>query len=246
MALGLPGLVLVWHVAPHWMTELHSNLSWFSARGSFGDPGPASVTGRDPDSMIDLQTITSLFCDDPRVYKPLSYLVSGLLVLLWSVTILKSKSSSARDRLALASIAAFSMLLAYHRQHDAKILLLTFPAFAMLWAEGGLVGWSALLLTVAAILLNGDITSIARIFFTKNLLAHSTGLVGKTLTILLARPIPILLVITGIFYLWVYVRYTSTLSPSGEPESLEQEPVKPTLLESDGPISALLSGRNSQ
>ncbi len=231
IALGLPGLLLAWHASPHWMTELHSNLLATSTLGDLNDPGPASVTGRDPDSMINLQTITSLFWDDPRIYNPLSYLVSGALVLIWAVTILRSRSSPARDLLALASIAALSMLMAYHRQHDAKILVLTFPANAMLWVEGGLAGWLALGFTAASILLNGDITSFIRFFLTKNLLAHSTGLTGKILVILLARPIPLILIVTGIFFLWAYARHAPTLPASTRRQGSAQDPTEPVLLE---------------
>ena len=178
-------------------------------RGNLNDPGPTSVTGHDSDSLVSLQTVVSIFGDDPSIYNPISYLVSGALVLLWSITILKSKSSVAKDYLGLAAIAALSMLLGYHRQHDAKILLLTFPAFSMLWAKRGLAGWLALGLTTAGVLVNGDLTSLLRMFMTENLLAHSSGLSGKILVILLGRPVPIVLLLTGVFYLWVYLRHSS-------------------------------------
>ena len=221
VALCLPGLILVWHVAPHWMTELRSNLSWFSARGNLNDPGPASVTGHDPDSIISLQTIASIFYDDPNIYNPISYLVSGVPVLLWLVTILKSKSSAAINYFGLAAIAALSLLLGYHRQHDAKILLLTFPAFAMLWAKRGVAGWLALGLTTAGVLLNGDLTSLVRMFMTENLLAHSSGLTGKILVILLGRPVPLIVLVTGVFYLWVYLRRGPVVDASGATEGSE-------------------------
>ncbi len=49
------------------------------------------------------------------------------------------------------------MLPVYHRPHDAKLLLLTLPACAMLLAEGKLTGRIALLLNSAAIVLTSDL-----------------------------------------------------------------------------------------
>jgi hypothetical protein len=212
LLLSIPGTLLVWHASPHWLAEQSANVSWLATRGNVGDPGPTSVDLHDPDSIISLQTVTSLFRDDPRFYNPPAYLLSGLLIALWLIAVLRSKSSPGKDWLALAAISALSMVVGYHRQHDAKILLLAFPAFAMLWAERGMIRWTAFTLTAAALVLNGDLTSIARILVYTRSVAHATGATWTMLTIILCRPVPIILLITGIFYLWVYVRHPEVMN----------------------------------
>ena len=43
VVLGLPAILWVSHVAPHWIAELQTNLQATSARGDLNDPGPISV-----------------------------------------------------------------------------------------------------------------------------------------------------------------------------------------------------------
>jgi len=80
-----------------------------------------------PKGVLDLQTVISVFRNDPRIYNPASYLICGLLLLAWIFVTVRSRPSRARVWLALAAISALSMLPVYHRQYDAKLLLLTVP-----------------------------------------------------------------------------------------------------------------------
>src|ERR1035438_9305986 len=50
--LGLPLLLWVTHVAPHWPKELLTNLQMASAYGAPSDPGPAGVDPRFPGALI--------------------------------------------------------------------------------------------------------------------------------------------------------------------------------------------------
>jgi hypothetical protein len=101
------------------------------------------------------------------------------------------------------------MLPIYHRLCDAKLLLLTIPACAILWSEGGLVGWLALAVNFCAFLLTGELQWA--IFF--RLLKHpslsSRWLSGNVLMALQIFPVPFILFVVGVFYLWVYVRRAS-------------------------------------
>ena len=90
--------------------------------------------------------------------------------------------------------------------HDAKLLLLTVPACAMLWAEGGTIGWLALVLNAAGFVLTGDLPWALFLGFIGKLHLPTTGLSGQVLTIMQILPVPLILLIVGIFYLWVYVR----------------------------------------
>jgi hypothetical protein len=206
IVLGLPALLWVSSVAPHWMPELQSNILATSARGALNDPGPASIDFLGPDPIVDLQSVISVLRDDPHIYNPAGYLLSGVLLLAWSLATLRSRVSPANTWLALAAIATLTMLVTYHREHDAKLLLLTVPACAMLWAEGGPMGWFALLANSAGILITGDIPSMLLLLFTRNLPLSTAGLFGKIETILLVRPASLILLAMSIFYLWAYVR----------------------------------------
>ncbi len=206
VVLSLPGILWITHVSPHWMQELHTNMLVNFAPGSLSDPRPANFDGRLPWTIIDLQTVFSVFRDDPRFYNLAAYLAVAPLLLVWMFVTLRSRFVEARAWVALAAIAALSMLPVYHRPYDAKLLLLTIPACAMLWTEGGLIRWLAVLVNTAAIVFTADIPLLLFDALTKNIRPDSTRLWGRIETVLLARPAPLILLVVGIFYLWIYAQ----------------------------------------
>ena len=216
LALSLPAVLWVSHVAPHWMQELRGNLMATSAHGDIRDPGPTASSIHELEIVIDLQSVVSVFRDDPRIYNPASYLVCGALVLVWAIRTFGSRSSQVRNWLALAAIAPLTMLVNYHRPYDAKLLLLTIPACALLWAEGGLIAWTSLVINTAGILLTGDIPLAILLILTDHLHLSAAGTFGKILTIVLLRPATLILLATSVFYLWVLVRRTSATFESGK------------------------------
>jgi hypothetical protein len=203
-ALGLPAILWVSYVAPNWMQEMHTNMLVTSAHGRVNDPGIEPL-GHGA-IMISLQTAVSVFRDDPRIYNPVTYLLCAPLVLVWVYTTLRIRASAANAWLALAAIAALSMLPVYHRQHDTRLLLLAVPACAMLWSEGGPIAWLALVFTTLGALFTSDIFLQLIAAFTSNLRTSFSGLPGETLTVLFRRPAPLIVLTMGIFYLWVYVK----------------------------------------
>jgi hypothetical protein len=134
--------------------------------------------------------------------------------------------------LALAAIAALSMLPLYHRTHDTRILLLTFPAFGMLWAEGGLTAGLALSFTGLGALVIGIVPQQLIAIYSTPMLKSLHGLRGQLLAILLTRPVPLVLLVMGIFYLWAYVRHTSAPDASAASEDAELKKSASALLES--------------
>ena len=202
----LPAMLWVTHVAPQWRTELRSNVAETSAHGDLGDPGPTSLSFSKGDMIIDLQSVLSIFRDDPRFYNPASYLVFGALLLAWLARTLRVRLAPPQLWFALAAVAALSMLPAYHRLHDAKLLLLAVPACAILWAEGGRMKWAALAVTSAGIVLTSDIPSTILVIIASSLHLQTAGAYGKILTVALMRPAPLILLIMAVFYLWVYLR----------------------------------------
>jgi hypothetical protein len=164
--------------------------------GGRDDPGPTSLGGRGIGMIISLQAIVAEFRNDPRFYNPVVYVLCGTLLLIWSLKTLRSTFSPRLAWFALAAISALAMLPVYHRSYDARLLLLTIPACAILWTEGGPLRWWAMLLNLAGILFTGDATWAA-IYLP----------VGYTRVSLAAGmiPAPLILLMLGIFYLCVYV-----------------------------------------
>jgi hypothetical protein len=204
--LGLTAFLWVSHIAPHWMQDWQSNLATISAPGGINEPGPASLTGRSAFMVIDLQAAISIFRDDPRFYNPASYLFCGVLLLLWAVRTLRSSFSTARAWIALAGIVPITMLITYHRPWDAKLLMLTIPACALLWAEGGRIARIALLVNSLGLLLTADIPLAILSNIPKQLHVGTAGIFGQMLTFVLIRPASIILLVMSIFYLWVYLQ----------------------------------------
>ena len=229
VVLGMVATLWVSHIAPHWMGELNSNLLTVSSHGRNSDPGPANpVYGSGPSMIIDIQSTISAFRDDPRIYNPVTYLICGMLLLVWSVRTLRSRFSQRRAWLALAAVSALTMLVTYHRSYDAKLLLLTIPACAMLWAEGGLVRWLALLVNAAGIVFTSDIPLVILMMLFKKQHISTAVLSGKILAAALMRPTPLILLAMGIFYLCVYLRPDPDCVVSAEHGEPRKTPLAPT------------------
>jgi hypothetical protein len=226
VALSLPAILWVTHVSLHWMGELHSNLLTASAPGGPINLGAASaITGSGPTMRIDLQSTISVFWNDPRFYNPVSYLVCAPLLLLGAFATLRSRPSPTRVWFAFAAIVPLTILVTYHCPYDAKLLLLTVPACAMLWAEGGTIAWLALLVNTAAIVATGDIPLTIFLIATKNIRISTAGLYEQILTVVLTRPIPLILLVMAIFYLWVYLRRDFDRVATAEPEEPRETPL---------------------
>jgi len=132
--LAVPLILWTSSVSPHWLTEISTNLSAHGLHGADSDPGPSGVIAWTHGAqLISLQTVFSLFWDNPRFYNSATYVVCGALLLLWTLAVVRAKPSTSGAFLALASISAVSMLPTYHRQQDTRLILLTIPAFALLW-----------------------------------------------------------------------------------------------------------------
>jgi len=207
VALSLAAIMWVSSVAPQWKPEMRSNLAEISARGGNNDPGPAGLTSksRTPEVITGLQAVISVFNDDPGAYNSISYILCGSLLLVWAIATLRSPRSPTLTWLALAAVASLTLLATYHRAYDARLLLLTVPACAMLWAEGGRVGRLALLVSTAGLLLTGEVSLAILNLFTKSV-HPGTGLLGEIQTVVLMRPAPLILLVMGIFYLCAYLR----------------------------------------
>ena len=202
--LGLAALLWLSSVAPSWLHDWQANLAVISARGGINEPGPASA--HSAAMVIDLQAAIAIFRDDPRFYNPLSYLLCGGMLLAGALQTLRKPFSPQCAWLALAAVSALTMLVTYHKPWDAKLLLLTVPACAMLTAEGGTIRRMALLVTASGLVLTADIPLAILTGIADHLHLSTASFRGQVLTVLLLRPASLALLVVAVFYLWMLLR----------------------------------------
>jgi hypothetical protein len=234
--LSLPAFLWVMRVSPHWIEEIQANAAAFSEAGGITDPGIAGMAGRNMDSVVELQSVVSVFWENPRTHNLITWLVCGVLLLVWMSAVYFSQPRGAKAWVALAAVAPLSMLPLYHLQHDAKLLILAIPACALVWAEGGGSGWLAAILTGGAIAVNGDICSGIRIALTHRFLVPEPNFFSRLATAVLTRPGPILLLAMSVFYLWVCVKHTGAKEALLHgPHALEESPTFVRALPKENP-----------
>jgi hypothetical protein len=152
-----------------------------------------------------------------------TYLLCGALFLVWVMTILRSRLSQTSAWIAFGSIVPLTMLVTYHRSYDAKLLLLAIPAFAMVWAERGMTGWLAAIVTTAALVSTADIPLTLLLIINQYLDMSTAGLFRRILSAVLQRPTPLILVAMVSFYLWVYLRRTVSERGTAFREAQEEQ-----------------------
>jgi hypothetical protein len=204
--IALAGILWVSNTAPNWLSEMRANLASIAMPGGLNEPGFNSMTGRTAAMVVDLQAITSAIWSDPRIYNIASQLVCGILILVWSLTTLRTRPSVPKAWLALAAAVPLTMLVTYHRPYDTKLLLLTIPACAILWAQGGPLGRLAVLLNTCAIFVTGDVFLALVSHNTRNIDLSGASTAHKVLVGILSQPAPLVLLVLAVFYLSVYIR----------------------------------------
>jgi hypothetical protein len=205
VALSLPSVLWLSHVAPCWIQELHSNLVANAAHGGLSDPGIASTAGHGIVMIISLQTIFSFFQDKPDFYNPASYFVCGALLVVWLVKTIRLSPSEKNAWFALAPIAAFSMLPVYHRLDDAKLLMLAVPACAILWRERRRRAWIGVAITSAGIVFTAALPWAVFFSLLQHVSLHETEVNRRLVMALQIFPAPLTLFIMGTYFLWIYV-----------------------------------------
>ena len=157
--------------------------------------------------MVNLQALLAAIYNNPHFYNVLTYAIVAPLFLAWMFVIVKRDGMSAKGIwLGVAAIATLSLLPAYHRPHDAKILLLTLPACAVLWAEKGVMAWMGLAFTTAGILITSDLP-LAALNLSNSAFQPGPGFISQTLGLVATRPIGIVLLAASAFYVIAFVRH---------------------------------------
>lgn len=203
--IGIIALAWFHQISPHWLTELEQNVHDYAIRGSYNDPGPSANTFIRTGMIIDLQTVTSVIHDDPDFYRNAAYLLCAPLLAFWGYLTVRYRFSRTRGWIGMAAIAPLAMLPVYHRPYDAKLLLISIPACAMLWSEGRIRGLLSLAFTGAAIVFTSDLP-LALLSVLSGGVHVPPGAGGQVLTVLLLRPAPLALLALGTFNLFQYAR----------------------------------------
>ena len=219
LLLCIPGTVWVSFTpaCAHWVQDLRGNLKNTELPGSLSDPGPGDLLAY---NMTTLQTVLSLIHDDKHFYNPVSWGISGVLLLLILAAARKPGLTDEQQLYAIAALTCLSMLPFYHRTYDAKLLLLCFPALAVVlhravqsWrrriepADGETtwhqaLAWSALA-AVLCVLLEND-----RYTYRLNDMMDGPDSQHLLKTIFFLRNFPIILLAEAIMY-WALLQFSS-------------------------------------
>jgi hypothetical protein len=136
LLLGVISISWVAKSSPHWSGELKSDLRIETATGGTNDPGPTGPSSRIIGTIICLQRIFSLICNEPSFYNSCSYLIGGILLAIWAKSVLNSKPTVENAWVALSTGAFLTLLPIYHRLNDSKLALISIPACCMFWMSG--------------------------------------------------------------------------------------------------------------
>lgn len=145
----LASLILRLHPrSADWTSTLRANLSSTLSPGGSADPRPANVEAvGDPN----LQTLTSIFFSDARVFNAVAYAIFVLLLAGLTMVVLRADAGRELHFLALAAVSVLSLTPVYHRFYDTRLLLLTIPAVLIVYRKRRLLGALIAVLTILAV-----------------------------------------------------------------------------------------------
>ena len=132
----------------HWLKELRADVGGSTAPGMANDPTPVNPKANE---VMSLHAIFSVINRESSFYSTASYATTAVLFLLWLWAALRMENSKDKHLLSIAFLACLTMLPLYHRFYDTRLLLLVFPAIALLLAKRRWLGISALVIFSAQI-----------------------------------------------------------------------------------------------
>jgi len=182
----------------NWLPELRANLAGNTSSGNVGDPTPANPEAF---NIASLQTVTGEFLSHRNAVLA-AYAIAAILLAGWLYASWKIPPSESKHLLALAGLAAITLLPIYHRQYDTRLLLLAFPAVALLCRRRvvwGVVGF--VLLTLATVM-----TSHVYLHVMETHAVRLAANKGALMTIALMRPLPVITLAVAVFFVAAMVR----------------------------------------
>ena len=193
-----------------WMRDWKTNMTLTSARGSINDPGPLSTGNHSVNRIISLQTVFARVVDNALFYDTAAMVLCALLLIAWFYYYRRASHAKDVFWIGLASFVPLTLLPVYHRQYDAKLLLLIIPACALLWKQEHRYRKFGLSLTVCLLAVSADIPGAILAIFAEKLRNTGFSTVMRPLIVLIENPIPICMLVLGCFYLLLMRRETLT------------------------------------
>ena len=201
-AITLAGCFWCWAnpASVHWFHNLMVNVSGNTRTGGVDDPG---LSNNGVLAIANLQTLISVFISNPHFYNLVTYAICGALVFALFYFAAKSPNSPEKHLVGIAAAACITILPIYHRQYDTRILILAFPAAAVLLAYRKRWGWCGLVLTAIAgvatchIYLRKLGPHFLRIFAS---FGHFS-IAQRLQMALLYRPLPLIMLILAVFFI---------------------------------------------
>ncbi len=223
IALYVPPLVWVSFQAntKHWYSEYSANLQAIAMRGRLSDPGP---TNSNAAGIADLQSVVSVIKDDRGFYNHVVWAFCLVLLAVWIVLVWRLRDGRSKDLLSLASACAFSLLPFYHRSGDTLLLLLMFPALAMLIARSrvwGSIG-TVMSLSMGVMICYLPVPGYRHLIRIPRYLIGSIW-DGRLFTILFERQVALACLMACIFYLWMMYKSQKRDFESGARKTLNVE-----------------------
>jgi hypothetical protein len=159
-----------------------------------------------------LQTLTSIFLSDPRIFNPVAYAIFIILLAALITVVLRVNAGQELHFLALAAVSVLSLTPVYHRFYDTRLLLLTIPAVLIVFQKRRLLGALIAVLTLLAVI---SVQYRVQVF----LLQHSewqSVLQNKFLLILLLRQQNVELLMLFCLYSIAIVSIRASSAPAVE------------------------------
>jgi hypothetical protein len=200
----------------NWVKDYRENLTAIAAPGNISDPGPRN---KNEYHITDLQSVISLFRDEPSFYNHVAWAITAVLLAAWVYPVLRLQPGREKDILCIAAMSTLTMLPVYHRHYDCRILLVLFPALALLMRRSVWWGRAATIVTLC-------VTLVLSHYYHFNLTTPMVRRLGNNpwLQALLTRAICLTLLGTTVFYLVVLYVYAPRLEVETETAKLTGNP----------------------
>jgi hypothetical protein len=121
----------------NWVSDLRANLAFAGAPGATDDPRPSNEQAG---AALNLQTITSIFFRDEKVFNIAAYVIFGSLFVVWATAVQRMKPTIENHLLSLGALSVLTLLPIYHRNYDSRFLLISLPAVVIVYEKRRIVG----------------------------------------------------------------------------------------------------------
>ena len=166
----------------NWTSQLSAKISvrLGADSGFVNDPRPTNLEAL---CDVNLQAVTAIFFTDAQEFNTAAYAVFLALLAVVIVSVLRTNAGPEAHLILIGSLAVLSLMPVYHRNYDARLLLITIPAVATVYLKRRLLGVFIGILTLLA---DVSVSSRVQVFLLRHAMWQSI-LSHKFLFVLLLR-----------------------------------------------------------